>query len=175
MDRWTEIFERDLARIPQRLERFHLLLVDLFDVDATVRSDSGTWAVTRLLCNDPQVLPPSMVEQPFLDDVAVCRLTAFGANHVIAFAGLYAALYPGVRRHVRPTRANIKARSSAAGPETFTLPNRAERVVVPQRMLETMRIVATGSKTPLSLRLSPSYELTVGTNSLTLAPIDDSD
>ncbi|WP_331723983.1 helix-turn-helix domain-containing protein [Streptomyces sp. NBC_00005] len=182
LDRWTEIFERDLARIPQRLERFHRstqpsdvwqLLVDLYNVDATVRTDASAWAVTKLLCKDPQVLPTSMVEQYTLDDVAVCRLTTFGVNHVITFAGLYAALYPGVRRPVR--RANIKARSSAAGPETFTLPNRAERVVVPQPLMETMRLVATGSKTPLTLRLSASYELTVGANSLSLSLIDDSD
>jgi hypothetical protein len=62
------------------------------------------------------------------------------------FAGLYAALYPGVRRPLRPIgRTNAKTRSPA-GPETFTLPGRGERLVAPQPVRETARIVAANSK-----------------------------
>ncbi|MGW5692235.1 helix-turn-helix transcriptional regulator [Streptomyces asiaticus] len=177
LNRWHEVFDRDLMRIPRRLEEFHRtaqpsdvwqLLVDLFNVDATVRSDAGTWAVTALLCNEPQVLPPYLVEQQSIDDVPVCRLSAPGANHVLTYAGLYAALYPGVRRPIRPsTRAKPRG---GAGPETFTLPNRAERLAVPHPVMESIRTVVAGTKTALPIGLSPTYELMVGTNSLAAAP-----
>ncbi|MFG3253768.1 helix-turn-helix domain-containing protein [Streptomyces sp. NPDC048172] len=185
-DRWCEVLERDLAGIPRRLEQFHRtaqpsdvwqLLVDLYNVDASARSDVGTWAVTSLLCEDRTVLSPYLVDQRVIDDVRVCRLSAQGAGHLQTFAGLYAALYPGVRRPLRPRgRATTKARG--AGPETFTLPDRAERLAAPHPVLETARITATAAKTPVSMDLSPSYTLTVGASSLsvtsvgTLFPVD---
>ncbi|MFY4718995.1 helix-turn-helix domain-containing protein [Streptomyces sp. LaBMicrA B280] len=177
--RWNEIYDRDLARIPQRLERFHRsaqpsdlwqLLVDLHNVDATVRSDAGTWTVTRLLCKDHQMLPTRLVEQRHLNDIAICRLSAAGSNHVNLFAGLYAALYPGVRKPRVTSRGGGSARRS--GPETFTLPDQPERLVVPQPMLETMRMMITGSKNNFSMPLSPRYDLVVGANTLSIAATD---
>ncbi|RNG19455.1 helix-turn-helix transcriptional regulator [Streptomyces botrytidirepellens] len=177
LNRWHEVFETELFRLPRRLESFHRtaqpsdvwqLLVDLFNVDALGRSDAGTWAVTTLLSKEPQVLPRYLVEQGSVEDVQVCRLSAPGANHVLTYAGLYAALYPGVRRPIR-TGSRVKSRGGA-GPETFTLPNRIERLTVPHPILENMRIVLARAKTTLPIGLSPTYELTVGANSLSAAP-----
>lgn len=174
MDRWNEVYETSLARLPQRLERFHRsaqpsevwqLLVDLYNVDATARAENGTWTPTVLLCRDPTVLPPFLVAHHTLDDVALCRLTVPGVNHVATFRGLYAFLYPGARRPLRPA-VNMRTRTTGTGPETFTLPNRTERLVVPQPLLETLRTAAANSKTPLTRQLSPSYDLTVSVNSL---------
>ncbi|MGV9937539.1 hypothetical protein ACWDY4_44825 [Streptomyces olivaceoviridis] len=119
------------------------LLVDLHNVDATERADAGTWAVTNLLCKDSDVLPLHMVERTIVEDVAVCRLSASGANHVNRFTGLYATLYPGARRPLRSSaRATTKTRPSAGGPEMFLLPGCPERLVVPQPMLESLRAVS---------------------------------
>ncbi|MFI0821480.1 helix-turn-helix domain-containing protein [Streptomyces sp. NPDC021098] len=186
LNRWHEVFERELFRLPGRLESFHRtaqpsdvwqLLVDLLNVDALGPSDAGTWAVTTLLSTEPQVLPPYLVEQGSVEDVQVCRLSTPGANHVLTYAGLYAALYPGARRPIRPSN-RVRSRGGAS-PETFTLPNRIERLTVPHPVLETMRIVSARAKTTLPVGLSPTYELTVGVNSLSaaprgfLSPIDD--
>jgi transcriptional regulator with XRE-family HTH domain len=190
LGRWYEIFDRDLSRIPRRLERFHRSaqpsdawqrLVDLYNIDAMVRSDAGTWAVTRLLCTNPLLLSPYLVDQHSIDDVLVCRLSARGTSHVLTFAGLYAALYPGVRKPIRPTARGTKTRTSGAGPETFALPGRPERLAVPQPSLEAARATAMGSKAPVALRLSPTCELMVGATSLsvafadTLFPVDETD
>ncbi|WP_327696291.1 helix-turn-helix transcriptional regulator [Streptomyces sp. NBC_00459] len=185
---WHDLFDKELIRIPHRLERFHRtaqpsdvweLLVDLYNVEATFRPDAGTWAVTALLCKDPRVLPFHFVERHFVNDVEVCRLSAPGANHVHAYAGLYAALYPGVRRPIiRPSgRGGGKGRVTTNSPETFILPNRAERLAVPHMILEEMRNIALSSKNAQPVRLSPSYELSVGPNSLSvldlLSALDD--
>ncbi|MET9118611.1 MULTISPECIES: helix-turn-helix transcriptional regulator [Streptomyces] len=177
VDRWTDVFTRDLARIPRRLELFHRtaqpsdvwqLLVDLYNVDAMARLETGTWAVTRLLCNDFDVLSPYLVQQHTVHDVPVCRLSNPGAVHVLTFAGLYAALYPGVRRPIRHNaRSNIKGRG--ASQETFTLPNRPERLAVPHPVLENARVVA-GPKAHLALSLSPSHDLIVGATALWAVP-----
>ncbi|OKJ70194.1 hypothetical protein AMK31_37060 [Streptomyces sp. TSRI0107] len=167
---WHEVTAKDLAQIPQRLERFHRsaqpsdvwqLLVDLFNVDATYRPDTGNWAVTKLLCNDPGVLPRHMVQHRSIDDVAVCRLTVQGVAHVYAFTGLYTHLFPGVRRPVRPSRGRSRVIQ-----ESFTLPQHGEQLVVPDPFLESARIAAAGRKVALPVRLSPSYDLNIGTQSL---------
>ncbi|WP_055691233.1 helix-turn-helix transcriptional regulator [Streptomyces prasinus] len=190
LNRWHEIYDKELVRIPRRLERFHRtaqpsdvwqLLVDLHNVDAAMRQDAATWAVTKLLCKDPTVLPRYLVERNSVHDVEVCRLSSPGASHVNSYAGLYAALYPGVRRPIRtPVRANSKLRSGG-GQEAFTLPNRTERLVVPQPALEAMRTLIVGPKHTLPVSLSPTYELAVGLNSISAAAagvpfsIDDTD
>ncbi|MFE0420889.1 helix-turn-helix transcriptional regulator [Streptomyces sp. NPDC058953] len=181
LDRWNEMYNRSLYRIPGRLERFHRsaqpsdvwqLLVDLVNTDATVRSETGVWAVTGLLHRDPRVLPPHLVEQSTVDDIPVCRLSSSGANHVGAFAGLYAALYPGVRR---PSRSGVRstAQLPVPGPDTFTLPGRPERLAVPQPALETARAVATSTKGVISVPLSNRYVLMVGKRSLSSLGSDD--
>ncbi|MFI1415663.1 helix-turn-helix transcriptional regulator [Streptomyces sp. NPDC020707] len=182
LSRWNNIYDKELTRLPQRLENFHRtcqpsdiwqLLVDLYNVDATVRSEAGAWAVTSLLAKQPTTLPPYLVEQRIIEDVEVCRLSVAGANHIVAFAGLYAALYLGVRRPVRPSaRVNAKARAASSGPEAFTLPNRAERLVVPQPIMEATRASVTKPKTAVLVRLSPSYDLIVGANSLSVTATD---
>lgn len=181
--RWYDVLEKDLDRIPQRLERFHRsaqpsdiwqVLVDLYNGDATVRADASTWAVNSLLGKRPGVLlPPHFVERHSVDDVVVSRLSAPGVSHVLTFAGLYAALYPGVRRPIRPSaRLASKARGAGSAPETFTLPNRAERLVIPQPIIETMRAMMASPKTSLQVKLSPSYDLTVGATSLSVTAVD---
>lgn len=180
LNRWHEVFDKDLARIPRRLEQFHRtaqpsdvwqLLVDLYNVDATVRLDVGTWAITSLLCKDPHVLSRHLVEQHVVEDVRVSRLSAAGTNHVLVFSGLYAALYPGVRKPIRP-RARTNLKSRGPGVETFALPNWPERLAVPHPVLEATREAVTGPKAPLSLRLSPSYDLMVSASSLWVAHVD---
>ncbi|MER6467007.1 helix-turn-helix domain-containing protein [Streptomyces sp. NPDC001228] len=180
MDRWNEVFEAALARLPQRLERFHRsaqpsdvwqLLVDLYNVDASVRAENSTWVPTALLAKDPRTLPPSLVAQHTFDDVAVCRLTTPGISHIATFNGLYASLYPGARRPLRPT-GNVRVRNSVTSPETFALPNRTERLAVPQPLLEKLRATATNTKTPVTRQLSWACELTIGTNSLTTTTVE---
>ncbi|MEU9646493.1 helix-turn-helix transcriptional regulator [Streptomyces sp. NPDC048188] len=190
-ERWQEIFDRDLRRIPRRLERFHRTaqpsdvwqtLVDLYNVDAvTTRRDVGNWAVTNMLSKTPETLPPHLITHGYVDDVRVCRLSAEGTNHVHSFAGLYAALFPGIRRPTRSTnRGSSKARSTT-GVETFTLPNRAERLAVPQPFLGLNRTAAAERKTTVAVALSSTYVLTVSAASLsagfldTLLPADDMD
>jgi transcriptional regulator with XRE-family HTH domain len=184
LTRWNDIFERDLAQIPQRLERFHRtaqpsdiwqILVDLYTVDATVRADAGTWAVAALLGMPAKALPPHMVEHHTVGDIHVCRLTARGANHVNSFAGLYAALHPTARKPLRPNaRGNARSRSLTG--EIFTVPGHAERLVLPQPITETMRTVLTGAKRPLLQSvLSPSYVLTMTLTSLTVSLLDAED
>ncbi|MFD7131105.1 helix-turn-helix transcriptional regulator [Streptomyces sp. NPDC059894] len=181
MERWNEVSDRNLVRIPRRLEQFHRtaqpsdvwqLLVDLYNVDASVRSDAGIWAVMKLLCSDPEVLPPYLVERHTVEDVAVCRLSAAGASHVSTFGGLYTALYPGVRRPIRMTSRGV-AKRNPGGPETFSISNQPERLVVPQPLLESARIVATDTKNVIRLRLSARFDLMVGTNSLSLVATDE--
>ncbi|MGW6792410.1 helix-turn-helix domain-containing protein [Streptomyces chartreusis] len=179
--RWNDIFERDLAQIPQRLERFHRtaqpsdtwqVLVDLYSVDATVRADAGTWAVTDLLGKPADLLPPHMIEHHTVGDIDVCRLTARGANHINSFAGLYAALHPTARKPLRPhARGNARSRTLTA--ETFTLPGHPERLVLPLPVTEAMRAWLTGAKrSMLQAKLSPSHVLTINTTSLTVSPAD---
>jgi transcriptional regulator with XRE-family HTH domain len=189
LTRWIEVFERELARIPRRLELFHRtaqpsevwrVLVDLYNVDATVRADPGTWVATKLLGWEPPELPRYLVEQRSIDDVEVCRLSAQGANHLLSYSGLYAALYPGVRKPIRPAaRPTTKARGAGGTPETFTLPARPERLAIPQPILESTRAATAGTKNSTFVELSPSYELLVGANSLSvvtknlLLPLED--
>ncbi|MEU5160268.1 helix-turn-helix transcriptional regulator [Streptomyces sp. NPDC020875] len=175
--RWNEMYIRSLHRIPGRLERFHRtaqpsdvwqLLVDLNNTDATVRSDTGVWAVTVLLHRDPRVLPPHFVEQSAIDGVPVCRLSVPGAHHVAAFAGLYASLYPGVRRPSRTAaRSGTKLRTPGAVGDTFALPGRTERIAVPQPFLEKARTVSAETKSIVSVGLSNRFVLMVGKQSLT--------
>ncbi|MDF3300561.1 helix-turn-helix transcriptional regulator [Streptomyces tropicalis] len=181
MERWTEVYDRGLVRIPRRLEQFHRtaqpsdvwqLLVDLNNVDASERSDSGIWTVTRLLCSDPGVLSPYLVERHTVEGVPVCRLSAAGASHVSTFGGLYAALYPGVRRPLRfSSRGSAKGRG-AGGSDTFSLSNRPERLVVPQPLLDSARTVAADAKTTIRLRLDERFVVLVGPHSTSLVVID---
>ncbi|MER6561357.1 helix-turn-helix transcriptional regulator [Streptomyces sp. NPDC001027] len=181
VDRWNEVYERDLSLIPKRLERFHRtaqpsdlwqVLVDLYTVDAAVRADAGTWVPTTLLGKHPDVLPPHLIEQRDVADVEVCRLTAQGASHVISFNALYAALYPTARKPARPTVRGNNAKTRNTTGEAFTLPGHAQRLVVPQPAVEALRASLTGLKTSAHLPLSPSYSLAVGTSTLVASSTD---
>lgn len=180
--RWGEMYDRKLSRIPLRLEQFHRnaqpsniwqLLVDLHNVDANTlpRSEASFWAVSKLLSDDYTLLPPHLVEQRSFEGVPVCRLTMPGMSHIANFAGLYAALYPGVRRPLRVAQRppNAKTRSHT-GVEAFSLPNRPERLVIPNPILEMLRTAVVETKTHMTLDLSPQMRLTIGVNSLTAAP-----
>ncbi|MFC8129380.1 helix-turn-helix transcriptional regulator [Streptomyces sp. NPDC057302] len=182
LHRWGEMYERKLSQIPLRLEKFHRnaqpsniwqLLVDLHDADAAAsqRGEPSFWAVARLLSDDYALLPAHLVEHRSLETVPICRLTMNGVAHVASFSGLYAELYPGVRRPLRGLRrsANPKARSHH-GVEAFSLPNHPERLVVPSPALEMLRSVAGATKGSVAVDLSPRMRLTVGLNSLTAAP-----
>ncbi|MGV9892086.1 helix-turn-helix domain-containing protein [Streptomyces sp. NPDC003395] len=173
---WEELYARELGRIPGRLELFHRTaqpsdawekLVDLYNADAVPRGD-GPWAVTALVTEDNGLLPSHLVQQRYIEDVAVCRLTAAGFRHVSTFAGLYAALYPVVRKPLRTTtRSN---RRSAAPPSlTFALPPQAtaggqspQRLVVPTPALERLQNVSSGKA--VNVVLSPRFRLTLHPN-----------
>ncbi|CAM5554022.1 hypothetical protein GCM10010253_63750 [Streptomyces badius] len=182
-ERWQDIFDRDLQRIPRRLERFHRtaqpsdvwqLLVDLYNVDAiTNRREGGNWAVTNLLSAKPETLPPHFVVHRQVDDVRVCRLSAEGTTHVHSYAGLYVALFPGVRRPIRGRNHNSSKARTTPGQETFALPSRAERLAVPQPFLTATRTVAADTKSSLPIPLSPTYVLTVGPSSLSASFLDN--
>ncbi|MFE2889651.1 helix-turn-helix transcriptional regulator [Streptomyces sp. NPDC059272] len=180
VDRWNNVYQRDLSLIPQRLERFHRTaqpsslwqaLVDLYTVDATQRADAGTWAPAELLGKRSDELPRYMVERQLVGDVEVCRLTAQGVNHVVTFNSLYAALYPTSRRPIRiNARSNSKTRSTT---ETFTIPGYGVRLVVPQPTIEAIRAELVNSKTAVNLKLSPSVNLSIGMKLLSTSPVED--
>ncbi|GAA3153455.1 hypothetical protein GCM10010521_46630 [Streptomyces rameus] len=181
--RWSQVYARELGRIGPRMEQFHRnaqpstswqLLVDLFNVDAHAsRAEGGLWAVAKLLSADVEPLPPHLVERRLVEDVRVCRLTAAGLAHLNTFAGLYAALYPGVRRPLRSAhRAGGSRGRPSPGTETFSVPHHAERLVVPQTALDAFRGVVAGTKSFVTVELSPHLRLTVGPNFVTAAPFE---
>ncbi|AKN71341.1 hypothetical protein QR97_17375 [Streptomyces sp. PBH53] len=183
LERWTQIYARELNRIVPRMEQFHRnaqpstfwqLLVDLFNVEAHAsRAEGGLWAVAKLLSADAELLPPHLVERRYVEDVAVCRLTAAGLAHLNTFAGLYAALYPGVRRPLRSGHRSGGSRGRlTSGTETFSVPHHAERLVVPQPALEAFRGVVAGTKSFVTVELSDRLRLTVGPNFVTAAPFE---
>ncbi|MFH9671216.1 helix-turn-helix transcriptional regulator [Streptomyces sp. NPDC017405] len=181
--RWTHVYARELTRIAPRMEQFHRnaqpsthwqLLVDLFNVEAHAsRAEGGLWAVAGLLSAHAERLPPHLVERRRIEDVCVCRLTAAGLAHLNTFAGLYAALYPGVRRPLRsaPRSGGSRGRPPA-GAETFGVPQHAERLVVPLPALEAFRSVVARTKSFVTVELSPHLRLTVGPHSVTAAPVE---
>ncbi|MGA5208068.1 helix-turn-helix domain-containing protein, partial [Streptomyces variegatus] len=171
--RWNDIFDRDLARIPSRLEAFHRnaqpsdvweLLVDLYNVEAVAHGE-GLWAVRRLLTEDATVLSPHLVEQRNIEGVLVCRLSKAGHGHVSRFAGLYAALYPVTRKPARTGRM-AAARKGALPAGTFTLSNHPERLVIPQPYLEKMVSGAGPLARARGVELSHRHFLTINTNSM---------
>ncbi|AYN41051.1 helix-turn-helix domain-containing protein [Streptomyces dangxiongensis] len=182
--RWNQVYARELGRIAPRLEQFHRnaqpstywqLLVDLFNVEAYAsRAEGGLWAVTRLLAADAARLPPHLVEQRQIEGVCVCRLTAAGLGHLNTFAGLYAALYPGVRRPLRSTHRSGGSRGRLSpGAETFSVPQHGERLVVPQPALEGFRGVVARTKSFVTVELGPRLRLTVGPNFVSAVPVEE--
>jgi hypothetical protein len=134
--------------------------------------------VTKFLCADESVLPRHLVERRRIEDVEVCRLTAPGVSHLHSFFGLYAALYPGARKPLR-LEAALRYTSKNRAPhsvETFSLPNRPERLVMPQPSLELLRSPATSANAFLSVDLSPQFRLALGPNHIwavtTVAPME---
>ncbi|MEU0052932.1 helix-turn-helix transcriptional regulator [Streptomyces sp. NPDC006309] len=181
--RWTQVYARELGRIAPRLEQFHRnaqpstywqLLVDLFNAEAYAsRAEGGLWAVARLLAADATRLPPHLVEQRQIDGVCVCRLTAAGLGHLNTFAGLYAALYPGVRRPLRsPHRSGGTRGRLSPGTETFSVPQHGERLVVPQPALEAFRGVVARTKSLVTVELSPRLRLSVGSHFMTVLTVE---
>ncbi|MEU3824382.1 helix-turn-helix domain-containing protein [Streptomyces sp. SID486] len=181
--RWKQVYDRELGRIVPRMEQFHRnaqpstfwqLLVDLYNVEAHAsRAEGGLWAVAKLLTTDVERLPLHLVERRFVEGVCVCRLTAAGLAHLNAFAGLYAALYPGVRRPLRSTHRSGGSRGRPSpGTETFSVPRHAERLVVPQPALEGFRGVVAGTKSFMTVELSSQLRLTVGPNFVAAAPVE---
>ncbi|MGW4623459.1 helix-turn-helix domain-containing protein [Streptomyces sp. NPDC004592] len=182
--RWDEIFVRDLARIPGRLEVFHRnaqpsdvwqLLVDLYNADAQPRGE-GLWAVGRFLADDTTVLPPSLVDQQRVEDVTLCRLSAQGLAHVSRFAGLYASLYPITRKPLKTGRTASRKGSAQGG--TFTLSNQQLRLVIPQPFLEKLQLDAAATRAKF-VTLNERYLLMIHPTSLGVTvlatPADDGD
>jgi hypothetical protein len=176
MHHWRYVYRRRLQQIPGRLEEFHRnaqpadvweLLVDLHNVEAVsaLPRGEGHWAVAKLLTQDTSALPPYLVEQQRIDGVAVCRLTTPGFRHVMQFQELYAYLHPGVRR-LRPMRDSRG--SSPVAADTFTLPNRHERLVIPHPALENMRKLAVENKIHVIIRLNQQIRLSIGSTSISL-------
>jgi transcriptional regulator with XRE-family HTH domain len=176
--RWNDIFDRDLARIPSRLEAFHRnaqpsdvweLLTDLYNVDAAARGE-GLWAVARFLTEDATVLPPHLVEKRSIEGVLGCRLSRAGLAHVSRFAGLYAALYPVTRKPARTARM-AAARKGVLPPGTFTLSNHPERLVIPQSYLEKVVSDAGLPARARVVELSQRHFLTINANSMAVTAL----
>ncbi|MEV0186666.1 helix-turn-helix transcriptional regulator [Streptomyces sp. NPDC050625] len=180
--RWDELYVRELARIPVRLEQFHRtaqpsdawqILVDLFNADAVQRADAP-WAVTKLLTEDAAAVPAHLVAQQRIDDIPVCRLTPAGYSHVSVFAGLYAALYPTSRRPLKmPTRGTQRKApvpgTTVALPGQTTEAGHPVRLVVPLPALEKLQ--KTGAVKPVTVELNSRLMLTLHPHSLGAALI----
>ncbi|CAM5541082.1 hypothetical protein SBADM41S_06848 [Streptomyces badius] len=130
------------------------------------------WTAGNVSARVPGV-PPHFVVHRQVDDVRVCRLSAEGTTHVHSYAGLYVALFPGVRRPIRGRNHNSSKARTTPGQETFALPSRAERLAVPQPFLTATRTVAADTKSSLPIPLSPTYVLTVGPSSLSASFLDN--
>lgn len=169
--RWNDLYERDLERIPLRLEQFHRtaqpsdawqILVDLFNADAIPRADAP-WAVTKFLTKEIAAVPAYLVEQHRVDDIPVCRLTQAGYSHVLVFAGLYAALYPTIRKPLKMTgRQNTSRKPSIPG-TTFTLPRQTTQSGQPIRLVVPLPTLGKLQKTtavkPVTAELSSRLTL----------------
>ncbi|WP_156725786.1 helix-turn-helix domain-containing protein [Streptomyces apocyni] len=145
VESWADLFHRELALIPDHLERFHRsaqpsdawqVLVDLYEAEA--HAADGPWVLAVLLApRTVPLLPPSLVRRREFRGVAAVQLTHAGWDHVRRFAGLYAALHPGLRRpHVQP-RSSSASRSFRLnfGPP---VEGKQERFVIPPSSLEAL-------------------------------------
>ncbi|WP_329613051.1 helix-turn-helix domain-containing protein [Streptomyces brevispora] len=170
IERWSEVYEQEIEKIPKLLEGFHRaaqpsdawqVLVNLYDA---ALHPEGAWVFSTLLGNPEtlRMLPRSLVWQQTFDEVEAAQLTANGRTHVRSFQGLYAALYPGLRRpRPQPTR-QAQGASRVARPETaFTLPGRQERFVIPTYVLDELH---REGKSSLELMLAPKLRFTMGLN-----------
>ncbi|MFD6618883.1 hypothetical protein ACFWFB_26900 [Streptomyces albidoflavus] len=169
--RWSETYRRRLQRIPQRLEQFHrsaqpsstwARLVELFLAEARVEvGKEGAWMPALFLA--PTQFPRSMVDRRSVEDLTLLRLNSQGVSHIRTFEGLYAALYPTVMRPRAPARGRTVPEHSAQ------LPNHAERVVIPSRMVEALRDATAGrAGTHAAMNLSTRFRLSVTPNSLSV-------
>ncbi|WP_066945581.1 helix-turn-helix domain-containing protein [Streptomyces lushanensis] len=167
IERWEDVYELEMSRIPARLEGFHRsaqpsgawqVLVDLNDAETR---PEGAWVVASLLgrLETMEQLPPSLVTQTEFDGIPAARLTTAGHSHVRNFQELYIALYPGLRR----PRPKTKLGSSGSRPPvSFTLPGNQERFVVPPSTIERLLLTSKGSG-PWDMWISPNVRLTLNT------------
>ncbi|WP_167500861.1 helix-turn-helix domain-containing protein [Streptomyces malaysiensis] len=176
VERWEEMYERELGAIPLRLEEFHRtsqpsdawqVLVDLHDADAW---PDGSWVPSALLARTDTLtlLPPSLVTQRLFDDVPAAQLTRRGLNHLRKFRGLYAALFPGIRSPRRLSNRSSRetagaARSPAPPPElSIQLPGRSERFAIPPLTVSKL-VRQSEAKGVTDTRLSPTVVMRIGT------------
>ncbi|MFJ7497831.1 helix-turn-helix domain-containing protein [Streptomyces sp. NPDC097727] len=176
IERWSEVYEREIERIPKLLEGFHRsaqpsdawqVLVNLHDAGV---HPEGSWVFSTLLGNPEtlRMLPRSLVRQQTFDEVAAAQLTANGRAHVRNFQELYAALYPGLRRP-RPQASRQPAGSTrSTRPETaFTLPGRQERFVIPNYVLDELH---RKGKSTFEVTVSPKLRFSIGLNGSSVTP-----
>lgn len=168
IERWEEVYDAELLRIPARLEGFHRsaqpsdawqVLVDLHDAETT---PDGTWVPSVLLGRPEtmQQLPPSLVTQREFDGMPAAQLRNAGVRHVRNFQEFYAALYPGLRRP-RPRSSTTRRGGTSAGRASvgFALPGRSERFVVPPHLID--RTMLSTNAGPSDLWLSPTLRLSI--------------
>ncbi|MFV5994938.1 helix-turn-helix domain-containing protein [Streptomyces sp. NPDC056231] len=169
IERWRELYDQEIDRIPKLLEGFHRtaqpsdawqVLVNLHDAGT---HPDGSWVFSTLLGGSEtlQLLPRSLVWQQTFNEVPAAQLTPNGRTHVRNFQELYAALYPGLRRP-RPQARQAQGGSRVSRPEAaFTLPGRQERFVIPNYVLDELLIEG---KSPLELTVAPNLRITFGLN-----------
>ncbi|MEU9529640.1 MULTISPECIES: helix-turn-helix transcriptional regulator [Streptomyces] len=170
IERWGELYDQEIERIPKLLEGFHRaaqpsdawrVLVNLHDAGT---HPDGSWVFSTLLGRPEtlQLLPRSLVWQQTFDEVTAAQLTPNGRLHVRNFQGLYAALYPGLRRPRPQTSRQSQGASRTSRPEaSFTLPGRQERFVIPHYVVDELLLEG---KSTLELTVAPNVRFSMGLN-----------
>ncbi|MEV5605695.1 helix-turn-helix domain-containing protein [Streptomyces sp. NPDC052299] len=170
IERWNELYEQEIEKIPRLLEGFHRsaqpsdawhVLVNLYDAGL---HPEGAWVFSTLL-GTPETLrrlPRSLVWQQTFDEVEAAQLTGNGRAHVRNFQELYAALYPGLRRPKPQAVRQAQGATRMIRPEAaFTLPGRQERFVIPNYVLDELH---RKGKSSMELTVTPSLRFTLGLN-----------
>ncbi|MCX5115526.1 helix-turn-helix domain-containing protein [Streptomyces sp. NBC_00378] len=170
IERWGEVYDQEIDRIPRLLEGFHRaaqpsdawqVLVNLHDAGT---QPDGSWVFSALLGSSEtlRLLPRSLARQQTFNEVAAAQLTPSGHMHVRSFQELYAALYPGLRRPRPQVSRHPQGANRAARPEAaFTLPGRQERFVIPHYVLDELLLAG---KSSLELTVAPNLRFTFGLN-----------
>lgn len=175
IERWGEVYDQEIDRIPKLLEGFHRaaqpsdawqVLVNLHDAGT---HPDGSWVFSTLLGSPEtlRILPRSLARQQTFNEVAAAQLTSGGRMHVRNFHELYAALYPGLRRPRLQVSRNPQGANRTARPEAaFTLPGRQERFVIPHYVLNELLLAG---KSSIELMVAPNLRFTFGLNGSSVA------
>ncbi|MFH9998010.1 helix-turn-helix domain-containing protein [Streptomyces virginiae] len=118
--RVKELTERQLARIPGRLEAFHRraqpsdawqVMVSLYNLEAW-HDGRWVWAADLAHHDTWMMLPPSLVTMMHIESLPMLQLTSQGIGHIRTFGSLYRALHPGLAR-IKHSRGRSRAATSS--------------------------------------------------------------